>query len=136
MKGENWLIDMGVTVLGVEVKGEGAEETMPEEAKTRSTSLKFIGNELRGGRLQRRRDTVGKYRVQIFIPLASCRFTCLNECTRNSRRNLQSKDQNRLLMSKLLFLVFFNYRRSLTWIRSDAIKSTRDVNVSGSLACL
>ena len=125
MKGENWLIDMGVTALGVEVEGRDAMETMPKEAKAKSTSLKFIGNELQRRRLQQRRDAIGKYTVQIFIPLASCRFAGLNECTQNSRRILKSKDQNRLPMSKVLFLVF-NYRRSLTWIRFD--NSTRDVN--------
>lgn len=45
MKGENWLIDMGITALEVEVEGNDAIETMPKEAKAKSTTLKFIGNE-------------------------------------------------------------------------------------------
>lgn len=65
MKEENWLIDIGVTAPGDEDEGVGAEETMSKEAKARSTSLKFIGNELRRGRLRPRRDMVDIYPTRV-----------------------------------------------------------------------
>lgn len=60
--------------------------------------------------------------MQIFIPLASCRFACMNV-----PRILEGffNRRTRIPMSKVLSLVFLNYRRSLTWIRFDVIKSTR-----------